>query len=409
MTYQVKFVLKKSLTDFAKNDFKNNPIFFEKAKKFIKHRDTNNSKRIYEVIKDYQAQRSWLDEPRIQLIRKVLYRKFRKSKRYYPLMRSFLRFGKYFIPLQQDMILFESNIGKSVGDSPKRIYDEIIRQNLKLKKVWVINKNQTFHDPDTITVKRLSPQYFYYLIRAKYWVNNQNFPHYIKKREGQIYLQTWHGTPLKKMLHDIEQVHGRDEGYLERVSTAITQWDYLISPSEYATNAFKSAFKFEGNVLEIGYPRNDLFFHDDVEQKVRSLKNSLSLPQDKKVLLYAPTFRDNQAVGRNKFEFQLQMDIDRLKEALGDEYILLLKMHVVISKKIQIEEEHQDFVIDVSHYPDIQDLLLITDVLITDYSSVMFDFANTRKPMLFFTYDLDEYKNNIRGFYMDFEEEAQGP
>jgi CDP-glycerol glycerophosphotransferase len=240
------------------------------------------------------------------------------------------------------------------------------------------------------------------LARAGYWVNNQNFPTYIKKPRSTTYIQTWHGTPLKKMLFDIESIQGRTEHYRERVHDATKNWDYLISPSQYASNAFRSAFRYEGEMLEIGYPRNDIFFKEGIQELSSRVKNKLNLPSEKKVILYAPTFRDNETKGNNKFTFNLNMDLHEMKERLGDEYILLMRMHVVISNKLSIPEELRDFVYNVSSYPDIQELM-------TDYSSVMFDFANTQRPMLFFTYDLDEYKNDIRGFYMDFEQEAPGP
>ncbi|HCA7035337.1 TPA: CDP-glycerol glycerophosphotransferase family protein, partial [Staphylococcus pseudintermedius] len=118
-------------------------------------------------------------------------------------------------------------------------------------------------DPNVKSVKRLSPAYFYYLSRAKFWINNQNFPYYLTKPNQTTYIQTWHGTPLKKMLNDVPIFEGRDEGYKDRVNTSIQSWDYLISPSPYATKHFKSAFNFKKDILEIGYPRNDLFYNQD--------------------------------------------------------------------------------------------------------------------------------------------------
>src|SRR5699024_1266551 len=216
-------------------------------------------------------------------------------------------------------------------------------------------------------------------------------------------------TPLKKMLYDMDQVYGRQEGYLERVSHAVDQWDYLISPSSYATQRFRSAFRFQKEILEVGYPRNDIFYQRDLEERIKRLKRSLRIPKGKKVILYAPTFRDDETKGENQFVFDLQFDMERMKEALSEDYIILLRMHVVIKNQIQIPEEFQEFIFNVTSYPDIQDLLLVSDILITDYSSVMFDYANLRRPMLFYTYDLEKYRDDVRGFYIDLEEEAPGP
>ncbi|WP_330949196.1 CDP-glycerol glycerophosphotransferase family protein [Virgibacillus sp. MG-45] len=394
---------------YAQQDFSMKPEFKKRASKFIKYRDQQSSKRIYDVVINHKAKRRLLESPKLKMLLKALFNKYRKSDLYFPSMRLFYKIGSKLIPVDKKLILFESGIGKQFGDSPKNIYDEIVARKLPYKKVWVYNKNLLVDDEHTKYVKRLSPQYYYYLLRAGYWVNNQNFPTYIKKRAQTTYLQTWHGTPLKKMLFDIEEVHGRSDDYVQRVGEAVKNWDYLISPSNYATRAFRSAFKYNGEILEVGYPRNDIFYRSHKETVYSKVKEKLSISSDKKIILYAPTFRDDQAKKKNKFSFDLNMDLVKMKERLGDDYVLLLRMHVVISSKIEIDETLEDFVYNVSSYPDIQDLLVVTDILITDYSSVMFDFANTKKPIIFYTYDLDHYRDDVRGFYMDLEKEAPGP
>lgn len=399
----------KMVEEYPLNNFIMKDKYKKRANKFIKYRDQQSCERIYEVIHNNEIKHSLLDHPKIKMTYQGVYNKFRKSKYYFPSMRLFYKIGSKIISVDNNLILFESGVGRQYGDSPKNIYDEILKQNLNYKKVWVYNKPHRFADQNTKRIKRLSPWYYYYLLKAGYWVNNQNFPTYIKKRPKTTFLQTWHGTPLKKMLHDIEEVHGRNENYVERVGNAVENWDYLISPSEYASKAFRSAFNYHGEILELGYPRNDVFYKNNKEEIANKVKNKLHLPGNKKIILYAPTFRDNQTAKNNKFLFDVNLDLHKMKEQLGNDYIVLLRMHVVISNKLQIDESLADFVKNVSDFPDIQELLLLTDILITDYSSVMFDFANTKKPILFYTYDLDEYRDNIRGFYMDFENEAPGP
>ncbi|WP_075983003.1 CDP-glycerol glycerophosphotransferase family protein [Bacillus massilinigeriensis] len=397
---------------YAADNFRMKPEYQKRASKFIKYRDLNSCKRIYQAILQMPAFKKQSIKSMVrnsEFLQKVFGR-FRKSKYYFPTMKAFYNVARRILPVDDKLIVFESGVGKQYSDSPRYIYEEIVRRKLPYKKVWVYDKAMKFQDPNTIKVQRLSFKYYYYLAKARYWVNNQNFPTYIKKRPQTTYLQTWHGTPLKKMLFDMESVQGRSDDYVERVYGATKTWDYLVSPSPYATEAFKSAFHYEGSILEMGYPRNDLFYRKDNIRVAYKTRKALKIPPTKKVILYAPTFRDNQTKGgANKFSFDIQMDLEQMKKALGDEYVLLLRMHVVIKNKITIPQEYKDFVMDVSTYPDIQELYLISDILITDYSSVMFDFANSKKPILFFTYDLEFYRDELRGFYFDLENEAPGP
>ncbi|WP_188454994.1 CDP-glycerol glycerophosphotransferase family protein [Virgibacillus oceani] len=399
------------LEQYADNEFKMKPVMKKRADKFITFRDRRSSERIFQVTDKTSIKRDrfLLDHPKIVLVTNGVLRRFRKSSYYFPMMKLFYKIGSKFIRVDNRMILFESGVGKQFGDSPKNIYDELVKQGLQYQKIWVYNKRYNFTDPNTKRIKRLSPQYYYYLLKSGYWVNNQNFPTYIKKRSETTYLQTWHGTPLKKMLYDIDEVQGRSSDYVERVGEAVKNWDYLISPSEYASKAFRSAFRYDGKILETGYPRNDIFYKNNKHEIKEKINHNFNLFEGKKIILYAPTFRDNQTTNKNKFSFDINMDLHKMKQILGSDHVILLRLHVVVSNKINLDEELEGFVYDASKYPDIQELLVATDILITDYSSVMFDYANTGKPMLFYTYDLEEYRDNIRGFYMDFEKEAPGP
>lgn len=175
-------------------------------------------------------------------------RNWSKKLIYFPMMKIVYRVLKNLIPSKDNLILFESGLGKQISDSPKAIYDEVVKRKLPYQKVWIYNGNVEFSDPNTKVVKRLSLKYYYYLARSKYWVNNQNFPTYIEKPEQTIYIQTWHGTPLKRMLHDNEYFKLYKKEYVEKVSKAIGNWDYLISPSPYATKQFQSAFKYKKSI-----------------------------------------------------------------------------------------------------------------------------------------------------------------
>jgi len=144
------------------------------------------------------------------------------------------------------------------------------------------------------------------------------------------------------------------------------------------------------------------------EEFIKNIKSRLKIPADKKVILYAPTWRDDEFIDTGKVKFKLKLELDKMKDALGDEYIVLIRTHYFISNNLDLSDM-EDFAFDVSEYDDIAELYLSSDILITDYSSVFFDFANLKKPILFYTYDLDKYANVLRGFYLDVNEDLPGP
>lgn len=404
--------LEKQLKKMIMNNYQIDKNVEMKANQFIKYHDQYNSQRIFEAVQKSKTTNRLKRKFKYDILTQHLFKRFRKSKKYFNVMDKYNSAISKVVPVKKDLVVFESNVGKSVSDSPKVIYDKLKEYSDAYQIVWVSNPQFPFNDPNVIRVKRLSPEYYHYLSRAKYWVNNQNFPHYITKPKDTIYIQTWHGTPLKKMLNDVESFEGRDANYKNRVNNAIKHWDYLVSPSPYASRCFRSAFEFQKEILEVGYPRNDIFYNEDIvyiNNKKEKIKQRLGIQDERKIILYAPTFRDDEVNKAKKHIINLQIDLQQMKEKLSKDYILILRPHIIISNSLQLDSSLDNFVINGNKYNDISDLFLITDICITDYSSVMFDFANTKKPMLFFTYDLEHYRDSLRGFYFDFENEAPGP
>jgi CDP-glycerol glycerophosphotransferase len=243
--------------------------------------------------------------------------------------------------------------------------------------------------------------------RSKYWVINGRQTDILTKRDGQEIVSTWHGTPLKKLGLDIGDVYTRNPMIKQSYIDISRKWDYLISPNRYTTEILKSAFGYQKEIFETGYPRNDILYNAD-EDKINQVKSSLNIPKDKKVILYAPTWRDDEFEENGDIRFELKLELDKLKKELGDEYIILIRTHYFVADKIDLKGA-DDFVFNVSKYDDIAELYLISDILITDYSSVFFDYANLRKPILYYTYDLEKYENVLRGFYIDIHEDVPGP
>jgi len=309
--------------------------------------------------------------------------------------------------MKENLIFFESFLGKSYSDSPKYVYEYLINNNMNYKCVWSVREKKEIPG-NPIQVKRFSLRYFYYLAKAKYWVNNIRFPKYLDKREDNIYLQTWHGTPLKTLVFDQKDIYSADPKYKENFYIQSRRWDYLSSPNQYSSDIFKRAFKFDKEMLEFGYPRNDILYQKNTKKDIQHIKEKLQIPLDKKTILYAPTWRDDEFFSRGNYKFTLNLELDKMQEKLGDEYIILLRTHYHIANQLDVSE-YEGFVYDFSKYDDIAELYLAADILITDYSSVFFDYAHLKRPILFYTYDLEKYRDQLRGFYFDMEKEVPGP
>lgn len=317
------------------------------------------------------------------------------------------------LPAKQNLIIFESFLGKQYSDNPRAIYEYLKEHNPEYEMVWSVDPRfeKGFLDKGVPYVRRFSIKWLFLMAQARFWVTNSRMPLWIPKPKHTTYLQTWHGTPLKKLVFDMKEVRmpgTTTEDYKQHFYQESRNWDYLISPNRYSTEIFRRAFKFEKEVIESGYPRNDIFYKRERDVIAKRFKETHQLPKDKKIILYAPTWRDNQYYQVGKYKMDLNLDLAQLEKELGDEYIIILRMHYLVAENFNLDA-FKGFAYDFSKHEDIQELYIISDLLITDYSSVFFDYANLKRPMIFFTYDLDEYEEDIRGFYFNLAEKAPGP
>lgn len=323
------------------------------------------------------------------------------------------------IPTDDKLVVFLSFHGKGYSDNPKAIF-ECMKEDDRFrdfKFIWFINKQKK----DKIIIEGakvvgyLSPLYFYYLAKAKFWVFNCKMPKYIVKKQNQVYLQTWHGTPLKRLGHDIK-VDANTTFYRSGLSYEqmcnsydidVARYNYMISPNKFCTEVFQSSFGINRErLIETGYPRND-FITNANKEDVKRIKERLDIPLDKKVLLYAPTWRDNSYVAAG-YTFELKADFHKWKETLGDEYVVVFKPHYLIINKYKDDESLKGFLYSIDASAEINELYVISDMLITDYSSVFFDYAVLNRPMYFYMYDFDDYRDQLRGFYLDVYSELPG-
>ncbi|MGZ9772945.1 CDP-glycerol glycerophosphotransferase family protein [Bacillus toyonensis] len=317
------------------------------------------------------------------------------------------------LPSRKKLVIFESFSGKQYSCNPRAIYEYMKRQNLDFQMIWSVNKKykEYFQEANIPYVKRFSVRWFILMGRAEYWVTNSRLPLWISKPKHTTYLQTWHGTPLKKLALDMKEVHmpgTTTEKYKKNFIEEVEKWDYLLSPNAYSTDIFEGAFRFQKNVVETGYPRNDFLHVSNSLKKNEELRKKYNLPLNKKIILYAPTWRDDQFYRKGCYKLDLKLDLSLLQEKLGSSYIILLRMHYLVAEQFDLSP-YKGFVHDFSGHIDINELYVLSDLLITDYSSVFFDYANLKRPMIFYTYDIESYRDMLRGFYFDLEKEAPGP
>lgn len=317
------------------------------------------------------------------------------------------------LPIRKKTIVFESFLGKQYSDNPKALYLYIKENYPDYKLYWSFDRKSvnSYKDTPLNVLPRFGLKWTLVMARAEFWITNSRLPLWLPKRNGTTYVQTWHGTPLKRLATDMNEVHmpgTNAENYKKNFISEAAKWDYLVSPNAYSTEIFKRAFQFKKMMIESGYPRNDLLMNENNEETIIQLKDTAKLPSDKKVILYAPTWRDNQFYATGKYKFKLQMDLDKMRERFGKDYVIVLRLHYLVAENLDLSK-YKGFVYDFSSYPDINELYLMSDMMITDYSSVFFDYANLKRPMFFFAYDIEEYRDHLRGFYFDFETEAPGP
>ncbi|WP_167578648.1 bifunctional glycosyltransferase/CDP-glycerol:glycerophosphate glycerophosphotransferase [Jeotgalibacillus proteolyticus] len=377
-------IKKQQLENFANEEVENSRF---KLRLFVNHKNTFGLKVLPKKTKD---------KVKLFILKR---KKQKKSQNLFDKEKISQLYSK--LPLKSNWILFESHMGKQYSDSPRAIYEELVKSGRNYKYIWSLeNPDQVDIPGPAIKVKRNSMKHFYYLVRSKFWVDNQGLAHLAPKRKDQVYLQTWHGTPLKKMGFDQKKRPDRNE--IAKLKRQTDAWDYFVSPNAYSTKIFRRAFRYHGEILETGYPRNDLLLNTDENYSIE-MKKRFDIPVDKKLILFAPTFRDWD---ENSYQKAIS-DIHVLSQKINEETVILLRLHYLLSSKISQTDLPKN-VINLSEHEDIQDLYKISDILITDYSSVMFDFAILQRPIILYCYDLEQYQSR-RGMYLELEQEGPGP
>lgn len=329
-----------------------------------------------------------------------------------PNFRRNARYAKYYdkYKIKENVILYEAHHGKSLTCSPYAIFLELLNdkkyknmihvwslENFELNKP-IINEFKKFSNVKFI--RRNSRKYLKCLASAKYLINNVTFLDYFIKKKEQIYINTWHGTPLKYLGKDVE---ANKLDYYKNATRNFLQSSYFLSPNSYTTNIFSQSYDlrdiYEGKIVEEGYPRNDLIINTDKQKLLQKLDN-IGIKIDKKVILYAPTWRGEIGNAKDTVE-EVFKKVGDIVRSCPKNYQVVLKVHSLVYKNLKNRDEVSN-VTFIPDYIDPNELLSITDILITDYSSIFFDYLVTDRPIIFYMYDQEEYTKD-RGMYLSFD------
>lgn len=305
-----------------------------------------------------------------------------------------------FVRTDEKLILFNSYGGKKYDDSPKAIYERILFDNRfdEYRLIWAAQ------EPDKVNIsgrakiiKADSFKYFVTALKARVWVTNSSMERGLDfKKNKTLCFNTWHGTPIKVMGIDIKE---ENQSFRSRV---LVRADVMCAQSQYDIDVFSHAFQLPiSSFFMAGLPRNDMlanYKQNDVEK----IKEKFSIKKGVKVLLYAPTFREYKKGASNEVVLDVPMNLQHWQDELGEQFIVLFRAHYEVAKHMNIDGF--PMFIDVSSYPNLNELMIISDALISDYSSIYFDYSIMHKPMYCFAYDYDEYMTN-RGMYLSLKDE----
>lgn len=307
-----------------------------------------------------------------------------------------LKVFNLFVRPDDKLILFISFGGRRFDDSPKAIYDSMIKDSRfdGYRFVWAFNNPDAFELQRGEKVKCDTFSYFRTALKARVWISNSTVERGLEfKGKHTFYFNTWHGTPIKKMGSDVDGANKSFKGK--------GQWkvDYFTCQGEFEQEVFCRVFRGLNKDIArvIGLPRNDIYANYTNDYML-ALREKMNIPSGKRVILYAPTFREYDKSSSMEVKVSVPMNIEKWRKELGEEYVLLFRAHYEVAKGLNIQDD--DFVREMSSYPQLEDLMIVSDMLVSDYSSIFFDYSIMPKPMLAFCYDYNRYASE-RGMYFD--------
>ena len=310
--------------------------------------------------------------------------------------REFFMFIFGFLPVKKNRILFMSYYGKQMGCNPYAIYTYLKENNPEYEFVWVYN-NSLLGD-SVKTTRHKSAKYFYYLRTSEFLIFNARPNMDIRKRKAQFYIQTWHSSLGFKMIEkDAEETLGKS--YVKNAKKDSQNIDLLISGCKFRSECFRHNFWYDGEIAEIGTPRNDILFSSNMSEIVRDVKKKLNIEEQAKILLYAPTFRNNGDISYAK-----SLNVEILKKVLTEKFSGEWKIVFRLHPNVNMRADFDPQIINASTFNDMQMLLMASDIVVTDYSSLMFDFMLLKRPCFLYCPDIEEYTSRERKTYFSIDE-----
>ena len=324
-------------------------------------------------------------------------KKFRKTLFYKKVKQGIISF-LYLFPIDNKKIVFDNFEGRGFGDDPKYIAQELLQRDIGLKMIWVARDTRISMPSGISVVKYGTIRAAYHWITARIWLDNVKSTLRPQKRKGQYYIQTWHSTlGFKKNEKDAPKLPAR---YVKQAIADGKQIDLMYSDNEFRCDKYRNAFWYSGEVVKCDVPRVGILVRDNREIKSR-VKKELKIDQNRKIVLYAPTFRKN--TDKSIYNVDANAICMALEKRFGGYFEFAMRLHP--NEAEYAEEITRELgVVNATNYPDMQELLATADVLITDYSGCMFDFGFARKPVFLLAKDVEKYLREEREWYFKLED-----
>jgi CDP-glycerol glycerophosphotransferase len=305
-------------------------------------------------------------------------------------------------PVEPNLAVFAAYWYRGYSCNPRAVYEKLLELAPWIRGVWVVDREHARKMPAGVEYVVPGTRDYYRLIaRARYFVNNVNFPNELVKREGTIHVQTHHGTPLKKMGLDLRGAFSAGSRMnFDLLLRRCARWDYSVTSNAFSTEMWEHAYPTRYKTLEVGYPRNDVLVNAS-EAAIDKIRSDLGIAPGRRAVLYAPTHREYRD------GYVPTLDVERVADELGPDNVVLKRVHYFYRDEPSAEEARSAQVIDVAGHPSIEELCLAADVLVTDYSALMFDYAVLDRPIVIHAPDWDEYRR-LRGTYFDLLAEPPG-